>query len=159
MDTGARPPDRSPSSTDRQPRRLAESEAASHPKDGVTFPVTDLVIDPASQLWSSRRQEEPPMDGKLLDGALIDTLLAHLFARVLAAFEAAGIGNVAAQELIVVATFGTLLWGLWRVSRLGYRVNEAVGVVLEVLTVGAGVTLLAITIPAWAAYRPTWPPA
>jgi hypothetical protein len=96
------------------------------------------------------------MDGKLLDGALIDTLLAHLFARVLAAFEAAGIGNVAVQELIVVATFGTLLWGLWRVSRLGYRVNEAVGVVLEVSTVGAAVTLLAITIPAWAAYRQTW---
>ena len=96
------------------------------------------------------------MDGKLLDGALIDALLARLFARVLALFEAEGITNIAVQELLVVATFGILLWGLWRVSRLGYRVNEMVGVALEVSTLGAAVTLLAISIPAWAAFRQTW---
>ena len=96
------------------------------------------------------------MDGKLLDGALIDAVLARLFARMLAWFDAGGITNVAVQELLVLATFGTVLWGLWRISRLGYRVNETVGVVLEVATVGGAVTLLAITIPAWAAFRETW---
>ena len=96
------------------------------------------------------------MDGKLLDGALIDGLLVRLVARLVLWFEAEGITNVALQELIIVATLATVVWGLWRVSRLGYRVNEAFGVLLEVSTVGAAITLLAITIPAWAAYRQTW---
>ena len=81
---------------------------------------------------------------------------AHEFKPRQEAFEAEGITNIAVQELVVVATFGILLWGLWRVSRLGYRVNEMVGVALEVSTLGAAVTLLAISIPAWAAFRQTW---
>ena len=96
------------------------------------------------------------MDGKLIDGALIDALLARLFAGVMAWFDAEGITNVAIQELVVVGTVGTVLWGIWRLSRLGYRVNEGVGVALEVSTVGAAVTLLAITIPAWLSFRQTW---
>jgi len=96
------------------------------------------------------------MDGELIDGAMIDALLGRLFAVVVRWFEAKGITNVALQELLLVATFGALLWGVWRVSRLGYRVNETVGVALEVSTVGAAVTLLAITVPAWAAFRQTW---
>jgi hypothetical protein len=96
------------------------------------------------------------MDGKLLDGALIDGLLVRLVARLVLWFEAAGITNVAVQELVIVATLATVVWALWRISRLGYRVNEALGVVLEVSTVGLAVTLLAITVPAWAAYRQTW---
>ena len=96
------------------------------------------------------------MDGKLLDGALIDAVLSHVFARLIAWFRAEGITNVAVQELVIVGTFAGMLWALWRVSRLGYRVNEAVGVAIEVSTMGAAVTLLAITIPAWAAFRQAW---
>jgi hypothetical protein len=96
------------------------------------------------------------MDGKLLDGALIDAVLTNVFRRLLAWLGAEGVTNVALQELIIVASFAALFWMLWRVSRLGYRVNETVGVAVEVSTMGAAVTLLAITIPAWAAFRQGW---
>ena len=49
-----------------------------------------------------------------------------------------------------------LTWKVVSGSQVGYRVNEMVGVALEVSTLGAAVTLLAISIPAWAAFRQTW---
>jgi hypothetical protein len=93
------------------------------------------------------------MDGKLIDGALIDAFVSRLDVRIRTLLVAIGVDNVALQGLLMVGVLAGILWLAWRASRLGYRVNVAFGMAVEVITVGAAFVLLAITVPAWLSWR------
>ena len=90
------------------------------------------------------------------DGAQIDARFERLVSWVSPLLAAVGIRDAVVQQVVIFGGIAGLLWAVARrLSRLGYRVNPPVGMVIEAATVGSVLVLLAATVPAWIVFRQT----
>jgi len=90
------------------------------------------------------------------DGATIEARFERLVSWVSPVFRAVGIRDPALHRVLVLAGIAACLWAVVRrLSRLGYRVNPPVGMVVEAAAVGFVLILLAATLPAWIVFRQT----
>jgi len=90
------------------------------------------------------------------DGARIDARFERLVSWVSPLFGALGIRDAGVQRVLVLGGIAAFLWAVARrFSRVGYRINPRVGMVVEAAAVGAVFGLLAATLPSWIAFRQT----
>jgi hypothetical protein len=88
------------------------------------------------------------------DGARIDARFERLVSWLGPLFEALGLRDAAVQRVLVLGVIVVFLWAVARrFSRLGYRINPPVGMVVEAAAVGSVLILLAATLPAWIVFR------
>jgi len=91
---------------------------------------------------------------KVCDAVFLEELFNRLHARVSWLLAMAGVGDVVAQKMLLVALIGVLLWVFARrISTIGYRVSVPVGVVVQTFTLGPVLTFLLVAIPAWITFR------
>jgi hypothetical protein len=97
---------------------------------------------------------EDSMDSDLRDGALLEATFQRVFTHAQEAFATIGIKDVAAQAILLVGVTAGLLWLLVRrVAKIGYRINDTVGIVVEILTIGPLLTFLLVALRAWVEFR------
>jgi hypothetical protein len=95
-------------------------------------------------------------DFLIRDGSLIDARFERFVSWVSPLFAAIGIRDAAVQHVVVLGGIVALLWAVARrLSRVGYRINPPVGMVVEAAAVGSVLILLAAILPAWIAFRQT----
>jgi hypothetical protein len=88
------------------------------------------------------------------DGALIDARLERLVSWVSPVFRLLRIQDPTVQGSLVLCAIAAFLWVVVRrFSRVGYRINAPVGMVVEAAALGSVLILLAATLPAWIAFR------
>jgi hypothetical protein len=93
-------------------------------------------------------------DFLLRDGALIDARFERLVSWVSPLFGALGIRDPAVQGVLLLCGIAAFLWlVVRRFSRVGYRINPPVGMVVEAAAVGSVLILLAVILPAWIVFR------
>ena len=88
------------------------------------------------------------------DGATVDAWFGRLLAKLQWLFGMAGIDDAASQTILLLAAMAGILWLFARrVSTVGYRVNVAVGAVVQAFTLGPVLTFLLVAMPAWVVFR------
>ena len=88
------------------------------------------------------------------DGALIDARFERVVSWVSPLFGALGIRDPATQGGFILCGMAVFLWFVVRrFSRVGYRINASVGMVVEAAALGSVLILLAAILPAWIAFR------
>jgi hypothetical protein len=91
---------------------------------------------------------------RMWDGAAVDAWFGRVLARLQWLYGVIGIDDAAVQAVLLLVAMAGILWLFARrVSTLGYRVNVAVGAVVQAFTLGPVLTFLLIAMPAWVAFR------
>jgi hypothetical protein len=91
---------------------------------------------------------------RMWDGAAVDAWFGRVLARLQWLFGMAGVDDAAVQAVLLLVAMAGILWLFARrVSTLGYRVNVAVGAVVQAFTLGPVLTFLLIAMPAWVTFR------
>ena len=85
---------------------------------------------------------------------MIDARFEHLVTWMRPLFAAIGIRDAAVQHVVVLGGIVAFLWAVARrLSRVGYRINPPVGIVVEAAALGSVLILLAAALPAWIVFR------